>query len=345
MGAIISDLLSSFSSLSSSSRETTFSKAVKEVQPAHGHGCPFVEMVKDNPHYGEWSNADKIVYDISLVHCQLHWKLLVKKTNAKQLPFITFEVRTNNMKTLVRWQDTFSVSNVSSSYVGTYVGTLKSLAQMADAVAEEMQHYDLLTSNCQVFCNKMLKRMGMREFEMTYQPDSIDSTFDIITEDLIDTSKATGQAAHASTSCPSAVPPSSSNSDLNTNGINSIQSCITSVRSSRMVCSEPMSIDKHDFKKAVPVPSVSDLDALHKIFIPIKDDWMEIGKILGLDPATRLQIKNIDKKPEACLREMLRNYLEKRNPLPMWQELVRAAEGYSQAVANSISRRAEYIRA
>ena len=184
--------------------------------------------------------------------------------------------------------------------------------------------------------------MGMREFEMTYQPDSIDRTFDIITEDVIDTSKPSGQAP---TSCPIAVPPSSFNSELNTNGINSTQLCITSVKSSRIVCSEPMSIAKHNFKKAVPVPSVSDLDALHKIFIPIKDEWMEIGNILGLDPATRFKIKNIYKISEACLREMLRNYLEKRNPLPMWQELVQTAEGYSQAVANSISRRAEYIRA
>ena len=346
MGAKISDLLSSFSS---SSRQTTFNKAVKEAGPAHSYGHPFVEMVRDNPHYGEWSKADKIVYDINLVHCQLHWKLLVKKTNSKQLPFITFEVRTNDMATLVTWQDTFSVSTVTSSYafIGTYVGSLNSLAQMADATVEEMQlHYNLLTSNCQVFCNKMLKRMDLPTFETTYDPDMIDKTFDMITDsDLTDTSKATGQAAPSS--CPIALPSSSSNSKPNANESNfgAKLSCSISVRSSRITYgSAPVDMTKHEFKKAVPVLSLSDLQALLKIFIPIKDDWMGIGKSLNLDPDILLQIQNVYKKSEACLREMLRNYLQRKNPLPMWQELVQTAEGYSQAVANSISRRANYIK-
>ena len=347
MGAKISDLLSSLSSLtslSSSSRQTTFGKVVKEAPPGHDHNRPFTKMVKCNPHYGEWSN-DKIAYDVHLVHCQLHWKLLVKKTNSKQLPFITFEIRTDDMKNLVPWQDTFSVSSVSASYVGTYVGTLNSLAQMADDAVEEMQYYDLLTSNCQVFCNKMLKRMGKPEFETTYRPEMIDRTFDKIVEDLTDTRKATGQVAP--TSC-MAVPSSSSNSELKMNESNfgAKLSCSTSVMSTKFAYgSAPMNTTKHESRKAVPVPSVSDLEALHKIFIPIKDNWMGIGNSLNLDPGALRQIKNIYKKSEACLREMLRTYLQKRNPLPIWQELVQAAEGYNLAVANSISRRAEYIRA
>lgn len=87
------------------------------------------------------------------------------------------------------------------------------------------------------------------------------------------------------------------------------------------------------------------MEAVHKILIPIKDDWKGIGNSLHVDPGTLLEITNIYKKSEDCLREMLREYLQKRNPLPMWQELVQAAERYNQAVANSISRRAEYIRA
>ena len=102
---------------------------------------------------------------------------------------------------------------------------------------------------------------------------------------------------------------------------------------------------KHEFKKAVPVLSQSDLHALRKIYIPIKNDWMGIGNSLNLDPDILNQIENVYKKPEACLREMLRKYLQRKNPQPMWQELVQAAEGYNQAVANSISRRAEYIKA
>ena len=153
----------------------------------------------------------------------------MKKTNSKQLPFITFEIRTDDMRAIVTWQDTFSVSiegpgneasvsTVSSSYtfVGTYVGSLNSLAQMADATVEEMQYYDLLTRNCQVFCNKMLKRMDMREFEMTFEPDMISRTFDMITKDLTDLNQPTGQAAPPSFPMP--LPSSSSNSELNDTG-------------------------------------------------------------------------------------------------------------------------------
>ena len=55
---------------------------------------------------------------------------------------------------------------------------------------------------------------------MTYDPDMIDKTFDMITDsDLTDTSKAPGQAALPS-SCPIALPSSSSNSKPNANESN-----------------------------------------------------------------------------------------------------------------------------
>ena len=275
-----------------------------------------------------------------------------EETNSVRLPFITFEIRTDDLKRLIPWQDTFSVttlSGVNSSYVGTYVGTLQTLAQMADVTVEEMQHYDLLTSNCQVFCNEMLKKMNLPEFETTYRPGMLDTTFDQITEDLMMDikSKATSTRQVAPTSS-MVVPSAPSNSDLNGKDSNfgATPFCGTSVNSTRITCgSTPMNTTKHEVKTAVPVPTVSDLDALHKIFIPIKDDWMGIGNTLNLDPNTLQEIKNVDKKPEACLRETLRTYLQKRNPLPMWQKLIQAAEGYNLAVANSIAQRAEYIRA
>ena len=154
--------------------------------------------------------------------------------------------------------------------------------------------------------------MGMREFETTYRPEMIDRTFDLIVEDLVDVSKATGQAAP--TSC-MAVPPSSSNGELKVNEGNfgAKLSYSISVKSTKIAYgSAPMNTTKHEFKKAVPVPSVSDLEALHKIFIPIKDDWMGIGNSLNLGSGALLQIKNVYKKSEACLREMLRIYLQKK---------------------------------
>ena len=122
------------------------------------------------------------------------------------------------MKSLVPWQDTFSESDVGSSvklcYIGTYVGSLNSLAQMVDATVEEMQYYDW--------------------FEMTYEPDMIDITFDMIHDDLIGSSKPTGQVLCPS--CPMSLPSSLSNSCINTT--------------------------KCDLK-AVPIPSLSFLEILH----------------------------------------------------------------------------------
>ena len=334
--------------LSSSSRQSTFDKkVVEEVPPVHDRGRPFVEMLKDHPHYGEWSN-EKIVYDISLVHCQLHWYLLVKKANSMRLPFITLEIRTNNLISLVPWLDTHSyttLSSISATYVGTYVGTLHSLVQMADDVVTEMRNYDLLTSNCQVFCNKMLKRMGKPEFETTYRTGMIDDTFDKIIEDLsTDESEATRLGAIGRQVAPMCIAVSKGD-ELNTNE-NKLGATAKKIPCStvteKTVC-DNASVPKHELKKAVPTLSVSDLDVLHKILIPIKDDWMGIGCKLHLQPDILQRIKDVYRKPEGCLREMLRNYLEQRIPLPLWEELVQAAEQYNLAVANSITRRAESI--
>jgi hypothetical protein len=50
---------------------------------------------------------------------------------------------------------------------GTYNGTLHDLCQIADKVVEEMKSYNLVTSNCQHFCNNLLRKIGKKTYPMT----------------------------------------------------------------------------------------------------------------------------------------------------------------------------------
>lgn len=50
--------------------------------------------------------------------------------------------------------------------VGTYDNdkTLLDICNLADAVVEEMRTYNIVGSNCQDFCNKLLTRLGFGTF-------------------------------------------------------------------------------------------------------------------------------------------------------------------------------------
>ena len=51
--------------------------------------------------------------------------------------------------------------------MGSYKGTLHDLCQIADQVVEDMKSYNLVTSNCQHFCNNLLRKTGKRNFRIT----------------------------------------------------------------------------------------------------------------------------------------------------------------------------------
>ena len=118
----------------------------------------------------------KTVYEVKLVHREgLHWYLLVK-TRDSTLPYFSLEIRTTNLSDLVRF--TCNIDTLSADVsldVGIYEGTLLSLCQLVDRVVKQMENYDLLTSNCQTFCNELLKKMEKDEF-----PTSMASLMDCI---------------------------------------------------------------------------------------------------------------------------------------------------------------------
>lgn len=142
---------------------------------------PFVQQVQANPTYGSMVHSVS-EYEVRLVHGkkQLHWFLLVKMFRSK-LPYLTLEISTtdlcdlipilrsvaceNNENSKPQVEDPLSATCITDA--GTYKGTLYDLCRLADKVVQEMKKYNLVTSNCQHFCNNLLRKIGMKMYPTT----------------------------------------------------------------------------------------------------------------------------------------------------------------------------------
>ena len=167
--------------------------AGKDAAPDRISGRPFVEMIKEHGSYKLLSRSPTH-YEVKLVHgttSNLHWYVLVKIKDS-DLPYITFEITTSNMKNLIQ-----TIRNVipggiwghillqNPQDIGTYEGTLHDLCCLADEVITDMATYHLVSNNCQDFCNKLLQKMNVinTPFPTTFhmdstKPDHEQSTFD-----------------------------------------------------------------------------------------------------------------------------------------------------------------------
>lgn len=148
----------------------------------------FVEQVKTDPDYGGMVNANS-EYELKLVHGtkQLHWFLLVKMFKS-DLPYLTIEITTSTdlcdiIPTIHRAEDNAESENQLDlpsvtilTDVGTYKGTLHRLYQVADEVVEDMKKYNLITSNCQHFCNNVLRKIGKKTYSTTVGPKATEDT-------------------------------------------------------------------------------------------------------------------------------------------------------------------------
>lgn len=143
---------------------------------------PFVQQVQTNPVYGSMVHAIS-EYEVRLVHGkkQLHWFLLVKMFRSK-LAYLTLEISTTDLHDLIPILRSVVSENNYENFApevedpslatcitdtGTYKGTLHDLCQLADKVVEEMRNYNLVTSNCQHFCNNLLRKIGKKTYPMT----------------------------------------------------------------------------------------------------------------------------------------------------------------------------------
>ena len=127
----------------------------------------FEDLISKHPSYGELVDV-KGSYQVWAVHTEIHWFLMIKG-DRPDLPFITFEIRTEDFADIVPTVRDVQVDSHDPSLphpenVGTYGpdNALRDLCKMADKVAKEMGDYNLLNNNCQHFCNNLLKRMGFQ---------------------------------------------------------------------------------------------------------------------------------------------------------------------------------------
>ena len=300
--------MGSIFSLLSPIREACWEKCQKSSRD-RDCGRPFLEMLRDHCQYGPWIKAHA-AYEVRLVHHNsiLHWYLLLRPKGTSTLPYISMEVTTSNMSNLIpvtRNFESYDVNQVSD--LGTYEGTLYYLCELADKVVEEMESYDLFSSNCQTFCNNLLKRMGKREFPTSLESELIDREFDLLSKVF--------QKERVPT---------------------------TNVQVRETVVCESIETSEFVLSEKVPPPTLGDLKTMHKILVPVQHNWMEIGN--------RLAVQNLDAIEKTyrgianqCLREMLREYLQRSNPLPSWVELAEAVKEYSYPVAASVIKEAKRI--
>lgn len=87
---------------------------------------------------------------------------------------------------------------------------------------------------------------------------------------------------------------------------------------------------------AVPVATTLTLPSAFKISFSLASKWKNIGLFLELDIGTLDKIESEYKKPDDCLREMLRTWLIQVSPPPSWQALIDAVEPFNPTTAEKI---------
>ena len=303
MGSILSLILSPI-------RKACWEKRQKSSSD-RDYGRPFLEMLQDHCQYGPWISAHA-AYKVRLVHrnTSLHWYLLLRPKGTSTLPYISMEVTTSDMSDLIRVTRNFESYDVNQvSDLGTYEGTLYYLCELADRVVEEMESYNLFSSNCQTFCNKLLKKIGKKEFPTSLESELIDGEFDLL-------SKVFQREQ---------VPPTTAN-----------------VKVRKTVVCEPIKTSEFVLPEKVLPPALGDLKTLHRILVPVQQNWMEIGYGLAVQSLDAIN-KTYRGIANQCLREILREYLQRSNPSPSWVELAEAVKEYSYPVAQSIVKEARRV--
>ena len=290
--------MDSIFSLLSPTRKACWEKVPKDTHDRDS-GRPFLEMIRDHSLYGPWIKAQAI-YEVKLVHRNsiLYWYLLLRTKGSSTLPYISIEVTTSDMSDLIPVTCNFESYDANQvSELDIYEGTLYHLCQLADRVVEEMGTYDILSRNCQTFCNKLLKKMGKKEFTTSLESELIDREFDLLSR-----------------------------------GFQGERVPTTVVQVRETVMGESVEESEFVLSDEILPPTINDLKTVHNILMPVQDNWMEIGG--------RVTVQNLESIKEMhhglsnqCLREMLREYLQRKNPAPSWVDLAEAVKEYNRSVA------------
>ena len=292
------------------------------------YGRPFVEMIKDHYMYGPWIDT-KAIYELKLVHRlpNLHWYLLIKKGGSSDLPYITLEITTSGKKDLIPVTRDLKSCDDRASDVGTYDGTLLDLCKLADEVVKEMGTYNLMKRNCQHFCNNLLKKLYKDEFSYTFESNMTDDKFDYRTQ-----------------VCPELVAVVNVFKVDKTTSDYAIALSSEFTKRGKWRATKIEERPKLALSRPVPPPTINDFTTLLNILVPIQNKWKDLGSKLSINPVKLDKIEHNHRQiAKQCLREMLREYLQRRYPPPKWEKLANQVNDYNHSVAIAIIKRAESI--
>ena len=178
-----------FTSINSSSSTSSLSSSSSSnaKQPNHflAQGDNFVDLVKETPY--KTLLKVKAEYELNLVKSQLHWLLLVRMRDSDEV-YISLEITTSNMSDLLQTmriyeQESDPINLLKATPVSNYETKLIDVCKTADRVVRQMGTYNLISRNCQHFCNTLLTQLGFKtdDYPTTIGPNQLptaDENFD-----------------------------------------------------------------------------------------------------------------------------------------------------------------------
>lgn len=139
-------------------------------------GLEFMKLIENHPIYGRYVDS-KCKYEVWAAATKLHWFLMIKGEQPDQ-PFVTIEIKSEKGHDVTPTIRKVIIVNAlddslpKPEKVGYYETdkTLLDLCAHADDVVRGMMvegGYNLVTRNCQHFCNELLVRLGLKKYQPT----------------------------------------------------------------------------------------------------------------------------------------------------------------------------------
>lgn len=125
----------------------------------------FSYIIKQIPFYKDIIDTS-MPFDIYIFHKELHWFLFLKPSKSS-CPFLTIEITTDKHRNDLFARMDLLDDVLEKEFLKTEFTNLVEICNVADGVKEKMNGYHLLNSNCQHFCNNIVRWLGLNEFPTT----------------------------------------------------------------------------------------------------------------------------------------------------------------------------------
>ena len=124
--------------------------------------APFSVKIKRSD-YRCISGAKK-TYHVYLNKDNFHWYIILhNEDEGTTYPFLTIEINTTkNCDKIIPVMNTLQPEKINKKWkISDIEIKLDTLCEIADSIVTEMGEYNVLTSNCQMFCNNLLLKLKL----------------------------------------------------------------------------------------------------------------------------------------------------------------------------------------